>query len=204
MPELQNEPLTFEKVWAALMENREQQKETDRIVKEVAERQKKTDLQIEEAALQIEKTAREIGNLGNSFGELAEHLVAPGIVDKFNDLGFDFDDISPSGRAFKDPKTRQFLAEVDIVLENSEMFIAIEVKSKLNIKDVNKHLAHMEVLRRIADSKKDNRKYLGAVAGAVMTNETRSYAYKSGFFVIEQSGETMKIDIPEGFTPREW
>ena len=190
MPELQNEPLTFEKVWAAL-------KETDRIVKEVAERQKETDLL-------IKKTSREIGSLGNSFGELAEHLVAPGIVDKFNDLGFDFDDISPSGRAFKDPKTRQFLAEVDIVLENSEMFIAIEVKSKLNKKDVNEHLARMEVLRRIADSKKDNRKYLGAVAGAVMTNETRSHAYKSGFFVIEQSGETMKIDIPEGFTPREW
>ena len=178
MPELQNEPLTFEKVWAALMENREQQKETDRIVKEVAESHKET-------ALLLKETAREIGNLGNSFGELAEHLVAPGIVDKFNDLGFAFDDISPSGRAFKDPKTRQFLAEVDIVLENSEMFIAIEVKSKLNIKDVNEHLARMEVLRRIADSKKDNRKYLGAVAGAVMTNETRSYAYKSGFFVIE-------------------
>lgn len=27
---------------------------------------------------------------------------------------------------------------------------------------------------------------------------------EAGLFVIEQSGDTMKIDVPEGFQPREW
>ena len=62
----------------------------------------------------------------------------------------------------------------------------------------------MEVLRRIADSRNDKRKYRGAIAGAILTDQTREYARKAGFYVIEQSGDTMKLDIPEGFVPREW
>ena len=197
MQELQNEPLTFEKVWAALMENREQMKETDRQMKE-------TDRKIQETDRIVKEVSKQIGKLGNRFGELAEHLVVPGIMDKFNNLGFNFSEITPNGRKFKDPETEKFLVEVDIILENSGIFIAVEVKSKLHTQDVDDHIARMEVLRRIADSKNDKRKYHGAIAGAIMTNETRDYAHKSGFYVIEQSGDTMKLEIPEGFVPREW
>jgi len=31
-----------------------------------------------------------------------------------------------------------------------------------------------------------------------------TFITKSGLYVIEQSGDTMKIDVPEGFVPREW
>jgi len=174
--ELNTEPMTYEKLMEMFKKNREQMKETDRL----------------------------IGNLGNRFGELAEHLVAPGIVDKFNAIGFDFAEISPNGREFKDPKTKQHLAEVDIILENSDIFIAIEVKSKLLKLDVDKHINRMEVLRRIADSKNDKRKYQGAIAAAITTTETKNYAHESGFYVLEQSGDTMKLDLPEGFVPRNW
>jgi len=167
--------LTFEKVWAALMENREQMKETD----------------------------KKIGELGNRFGELAEHLVRPGIVDKFNAIGFNFSEVSQE-REFKDPKTKKHLAEVDIYLENGDIVIAVEVKAKLKKQDIDNHIERMKVLRRIAESKGDNRKYRGAVAGAIMTSETLNYAHDSGFYVIEQSGDTMKLDLPEGFVPRDW
>ncbi|MCL2480696.1 MAG: hypothetical protein FWF38_03185 [Spirochaetaceae bacterium] len=190
MQELQSEPLTFEKVWAALMENREQMKETDQ--------------KIQETDRIVKEVSKQIGKLGNSFGELAEHLVAPGIVEKFNDLGFGFYGISPKGRLFADPITKKYLTEVDIILENSEIFMAIEVKSKLRMQDVTDHITRMELLRRIADAMNDKRKYQGAIATAIVTNETRDYAHKSGFYVIEQSGDTMKLEIPEGFVPRAW
>jgi len=190
MAELQNEPLTFEKVMAMFKETDKKFIETDKKFKETREQMKETD--------------RRIGELSNRFGELAEHLVAPGIVDKFNAIGFDFDTITPSGREYKDIKTRQHLAEVDIVLENNDILIAIEVKSKPNNRDVEKHIERMNILRRIADSKNDHRKYLGAIAAAIATTEMRNYAHESGFYVIEQSGDTMKLDIPEGFVPKEW
>jgi hypothetical protein len=196
MSDIHSEPLTFEKVWAALMENREQMKETARSIKEVSERQKETDRQMKE-------TDRKIGRLGNRFGELAEHLVAPGSMEKFNAIGFHFTRTSRN-HELKDPKTGRSLAEVDIILENGDIVIAVEVKSKPDKQDVDDHIKRMGVLRRVADSKEDRRKYRGAIAGAIVSEETRGYAQTAGFYVLEQSGDTMKLEIPEGFVPRDW
>ncbi|MCL1817802.1 MAG: hypothetical protein FWG35_02645 [Spirochaetaceae bacterium] len=182
MSELPTEGLTFEKVWASIQE-------TDQIVKENAR--------------QMKETYRKLGELGNRFGELAEHLVVPGIMDKFNALGFHFSDVSHDIE-INDPQTRQPLAEIDIMLENGDIVVAVEVKSKLKNQDVDKHLTLMEVLRRRADRRGDKRKYRGAMATAILTHEARSYAHKAGLYVLEQSGDTMKLDIPEGFVAREW
>ena len=56
----------FETVWAALQD--------------VAERQKETDRRLEE----------KLGKLGDRFGEMIEHMVMPGLVGKFRELGFMF------------------------------------------------------------------------------------------------------------------
>ena len=37
-----------------------------------------------------------------------------------------------------------------------------------------------------------------------MNKEIRSYIHKTGFYAIEQTGDTVKINIPKDFTPREW
>ena len=62
----------------------------------------------------------------------------------------------------------------------------------------------MEVLRSRADQREDKRKFRGAIAGAIMSKEVRNYIQKCGFYSIEQTGNTVKISIPEGFVPREW
>jgi len=189
MSDSYNEPLTFDKVWAALMENREYQKETDRQMKETREQMKETDRMIDE--------------LGGKFGELYEHLVRPCIMDEFNKIGFEFTRDSKNNK-FIYPETRKVAAEIDIILENGEIVIAVEVKSKLQEKDVIKHIAHMDFLRKYADARGDKRKYHGAIASAITTKEARNYALDAGFYVLEQSGDTIKLDLPEGFVPRTW
>jgi hypothetical protein len=62
----------------------------------------------------------------------------------------------------------------------------------------------MEKLRRYADEHGDRRKLIGAVAGAIATGEVKAFAVKEGFFVLEQSGDTIRVSVPEGFKPREW
>ena len=185
--------VTYEKVLEMFKENAQQMKENDRKAKEDMEQLRK----------QMKETDRIIGELGNRFGELAEHLVRPGIVEKFNNLGFNFDKDAENIR-IKDPKTRKTLAEIDIFLENGEIVIAVEVKAKLSEQHVKDHIARMDFLRRYADSKGDKRKYRGAIASAITNEEPRNYALKAGFYVLEQSGDTIKLDIPEGFEPREW
>ena len=177
----QSSGATYEKVWEIIQELAISQKETDRRMKE---------------------TDKRIGDLGNRFGEMVEHLVAPSINEKFNELGFSFETVSQNIQITDSSK--KFLAEIDLLLENGDIAIAVEVKSKPSEKDVDQHINRMEVLRKRADKRNDNRKFQGAIAGAVMNKEVLNYAHKAGFYVIEQTGETVKITIPEGFVPKEW
>jgi hypothetical protein len=167
--------LTYEKVWAMFQETDRKFRETERIV----------------------------SKLGNRFGELVEHLVAPNIRKKFNELGFCFTK-SAMDVEISDPHNPKTDTEVDILLENGDIVVAVEVKSKPNNKDVNDHVKRMEILRRHADDKQDKRRYQGAIAGAIIIKTVRDHILKKGFYVIEQTGDTIQINIPQGFEAREW
>jgi hypothetical protein len=82
--------------------------------------------------------------------------------------------------------------------------MAVEIKGKLLQKDVNDHLKRMKILHDYGNEHGDTRKLLGAVAGAVVRKDARDYAIKNGFYVIEQSGDTVKIEMPKGFKPKTW
>ena len=198
------EPLTFEKVWAMFQE-------TDRKFQEDREQMQKSktefDRQMQESRVEFDRKMKEtdkiIGRLGNRFGELVEHLVLPNIEEKFNQLGFTFTRTQPNVRV-RNLENPDESFEIDVFLENGDIAIAVEVKSKPNDDDVKEHIDRMTKLRRYADKRQDNRKFQGAVAGAVMSDSTRKYILKNGFYLIEQTGDTVKIHIPEGFKAREW
>jgi hypothetical protein len=175
--------------------------ETDRKMREVAQQIRETN---KETARHIKETNLQIGRLGNRFGELAEHLVAPSIIQKFNELGFHFDDISGLRRVIEDESTRQKVAEFDILLENGESIVGVEVKAKPSEGDVEDHVQRLQILRLNKDKKGDKRKIYGALAGAIMTDAVRTATLKVGLYVITQTGDTVKIDVPEGFTPQIW
>jgi hypothetical protein len=90
------------------------------------------------------------------------------------------------------------------MLENGEFALAIEVKTQLNVGHVDEHIERMEKLRQYADDRGDNRKFLGAVAGAVVAENVKEYALKKGFYVIRQSGDTVTIENPKDFKPKTW
>jgi hypothetical protein len=194
--------LTFEDVWAAMMETEKKFQETDRQLKETDRQLKEMALQFKETDRKIQKTDKQIGELGNRFGELAEHLVTPNIAEKFRALHYTFTKAGPDVAFFNRDGT--FLAEVDVWLENGEFAMAVEVKSKLRTEHVDDHVRRMEILRLYLDEREDSRKLLGAVAGAIVPPDLRNYVLKKGFYLIEQSGDTVKIRAPRGFKPRIW
>ncbi|MDR1931710.1 MAG: hypothetical protein LBQ57_02695 [Spirochaetales bacterium] len=208
--------LTFKDVWTMFQETdrlfKELREETNRRMQETDRQMKETDRRIQETDRQLQETDRQLraskkeldkklGDLGNRFGELAEHMVAPSIKEKFNALGFHFGAVA---RNWEIQESDTIFAEIDILLANDDFSIAVEVKSKPSEKDIDAHLRRIEILRRYADKHHDTRKIRGAVAGAIMSGSVRRYALEAGFYVIVQTGDTVKIDIPQGFTPREW
>jgi hypothetical protein len=130
-------------------------------------------------------------------------MVVPSIREKFNALGCTFGKTSQNVE-IDDDQDRCLGVEIDILLENGDIAVAVEVKVRPNYRDIDRHLERMEVLRRWADRHDDRRKFRGAVAGAIMSKEISDYALKAGFYVIVQTGDTVAINIPEGFSPRDW
>jgi hypothetical protein len=170
-----DEGLTFEKVWEALMETREQIKATD----------------------------RQISKLGHRFGEMIEYMVVPNLVKKFNELGLPFTK-AHRDTEIRD-KEHGIFAEVDAFLENGDSVMIVETKTKPNVNDVDDHVKRMEKLRAYADLHNDRRKYLGAVAGMVFAESVKIYALKHGFYAVEPSGDTFTIIEPKGeYRRREW
>jgi hypothetical protein len=177
--------------------------ETDRRFQETDRQFKETDKQFQETDRFIKELGKKTGALDHRFGELAEHLVAPGIAEKFNALGYRFDSISPGGKKITDEKGKT-LAEVDLLLENGDYIVAVEVKARPRQDDIPDHLERLTVLRRHYDKHHDARKIRGAIAGAIFSAAVKTAARKAGLYVIEQSGDTMKIEVPEGFRPKDW
>ncbi|MDR2049381.1 MAG: UTP--glucose-1-phosphate uridylyltransferase, partial [Treponema sp.] len=206
--------LSFNDVWAALMELRESQKETDRLFREskretdrlfresqektdrlFQESQKETAEQMKETAEQMKETDRKISRLGSRLGDLIEHLTASNILDEFKKQGYEFTRISRNNK-IKDEKNR-ILAEIDILLENGDFAMVVEVKSLLTTSDVKDHIKRMETLRRYADLHGDGRKYVSSVSGALIEEAARDFALRSGIYVIEHPGERIRIKAPE-------
>jgi len=202
--------LTMEKMWEyfhANVERSEREREEDRKLREEEHRLRKEELAelreiVAENTRRAEKIDEGMGKLGIRFGEVVEHLVAPGIRDSFEGHGFLFD--MKSARRRKIKEGGKVVAEVDLLLENDEEMMIVEVKARVSSDDVREHAARMERLRGYFDRRGDGRRLMGAIAGAVFWAGDRIAARKAGFFTITQSGDTMEIDVPEGFEPRAW
>jgi hypothetical protein len=94
---------------------------------------------------------------------------------------------------------------VDVLLENGETVIAVEVKFKPAIKHIEHHIKQLKILKEYWVSiRKEHKKFMGAIAGATYDSTVKEAVQNAGLFVIEQSGDVMKIDMPEGWVPVEW
>jgi hypothetical protein len=191
--------LDFAKVWAALMETRQQ----------MAESWAKTDAQFAETKAQVAETTRavkelsnNIGGVNNTLGKLTEAMVSCNVWRKFEPLGYAFTTASQNRQFYENGKR---LAEADYFLENGIFVMPIEVKTTLEIEDVNKHLRRIERIRRYMDSRGDNRKIVAAMAAAVAPPEALEYAQEKGLYVLVQNGDSVDVaDSGADFKAQEW
>jgi len=181
-----------------------------RLQEETAARQAKTDEQMaktDERLAETEKLvadlSKSIGGLQNTLGSLTEEAVAGQICENFQALGYK---ITKAGRnmLIKGADGRKLL-EMDIFLENGDVAIPVEVKTKLTKEDVDDHLERIQLLRRCMDERGDARKLVGAVAGGLVAEGVRNYAQKKGLYVLVQSGESISLaESAPWFEPRVW
>jgi hypothetical protein len=174
--------ITPEEIWTGF----------DRIEKILAETVK-AHKETEKAHKETEKTLNDaIGGLSNKLGSLVEHIMTPDLPRKFKEFGFTFDRIT----TVKWAVDGSLYAQIDGLLENGIQAMVVEVKTTMYRKDVDEHVERMDKVRKYADDHNDKREFLGAMASPIIDKDTKAYALSKGFFVIEPSGEDVKITKP--------
>jgi hypothetical protein len=162
---------------------------------------RKFDRQMQELAALVKKTHKDVGALTSRIGEIIENMVGGGnIVKQFQALKIPINAHSRN-KTFGMEGTDEE-GEIDVFLENGDLVILIEVKTRLTDSDVRKHIKTMKKYRLFG---KDARRILGAVAGGVVSKEVKDFAHKQGMYVLVQSGEAVEIvPPPVGFKAKEW
>jgi len=162
--------------WKAIRETQQAHKETEKAIKE---------------------TQKNLGGLNNTLGSMVEHILTPNLPQKFRKLGYSFNRIATYKFA------EGVYAQIDGMLENGTQAVAVEVKTTLRQGDIDDHIDRMEKIRKYADEHGDKRQFMGAMAATITDAPTKNYALKKGLFVIEPSGEDVKVTKPET-EPRVW
>ncbi|MDR0639483.1 MAG: hypothetical protein LBG27_11390 [Spirochaetaceae bacterium] len=96
--------------------------------------------------------------------------------------------------------------DIDILLVDTDMCMAVEVKRELNkMEDVDRYVKRMGLIRQYPPELVNGKQLLGAMAGVVVDPEVKDYAHKSGFYVLELSDEAVElVPQPEDFVPGKW
>jgi hypothetical protein len=240
--------LTFDDVWAGLMESREQLEKTARIVEENAaslektariveenaaslketerllkeeslktdkqlketdnqlretdQQLKATDKQLQTLGVKVDRVTANVGGLNNDIGDFAEGLLTSDLLKKFEEYNLNFD-VTLRNVEINEHGTKRLIAEVDWLLLNTTIALIGEAKARLTRGDVDRHITRMKKLGSTQNGLLGGKKLYGAVAGVKMSQKTSDYAKKRGLFVLEPSGDSVKIEAPEG-KPAVW
>jgi hypothetical protein len=185
---------TLDDVWATIAEIAKAHKETEKGLQELKESHKETEKVLKE-------TSRIVGDLGNRFGDIAERMLVPDLIDKFEQFGFNFGELSHNVKWRE--KEHNFSIELDALLENGTQAMVVEVKAKLDKDDIDGQIGRMEKVRCYADVHGDGRQFFCAMAALTAPDRVVEYALSKGFYVIMPSGEDVKITKPTS-EPRIW
>jgi len=136
--------------------------------------------QIEETNRQMKDYNKWFREFSNRFGDVAEYMIAPNLMEKFKDFGFEFNQSSSNYRV--EDEVNDIFFGIDVFLQNDDTAMLVEVRTKLYTEDVKDHIKLLKEMRTFADLRGNKRAFLGAVAGVVMTPPSQKVRAGSGFF----------------------
>jgi hypothetical protein len=200
----QGKSLDFEKVWAIFADIGQRQAKTDEQIKEIGRRQAKTDEQLTRLEKTVARVSENVGGLNGSMGDLVETLFAPHLGEKFDVYGYNLKRIFHRINIYDE--TNRQRGEIDILLSDTTVCMVTEVKRWLdNTEKVDEHIKRMQLIRHYPPAETKGKRLLGAIVGAVVSPVVQEYAEEKGFFVLELTGEDVRLlEGPKEFTPKEW
>jgi len=141
--------------------------------------------------------------LNGSIREIVEMIIIPGVKEKMNLLEHNFNIASPR-KEFSD-FDGSTLMEVDLLLENCNEVMAVEVKTQVSRRWVDRHLKRLELLREKEKiTGMSGKTIYAAVAGINFDDDARALAVENGMYLIEIEEESERIKIIPPKTAKKW
>ena len=174
----QQDNLSWAEIKEMIKETSIQMQETDRIVKETSrgiaelkESRAKTDEKIRELAEQFTSTT----------GHITEGIMHPAAIRVFQEAGYD---INRYYRNLKRKnKQKQTEMEVDLLMLDDTLVIAVEIKTDCRKKDIDHFLRQMPKFKKLFPEYRD-KEVLAAVAAINYDSDAAQYAHEQGLLVI--------------------
>jgi len=189
---LEQERLEREKKEKEMEEKREQERlEREKKLEQERLARIEADKRFDE---RMERFNRHLGYFGQSLGDVVELILVPCIRDKMNAFGHNFTRMGPN--KIYDRKNKKTLTEIDLLLDNCDEAMAIEIKTDLSVKWVNRHLERLELLRKNEDiTGLKGRVLYGAVAGITIDEEAKELALEKGMYVLQMKEDEEKLEV---------
>lgn len=142
---------------------------------------------------------RAVNSLSSRWGRFVENIVAPAALRLFQEQGMAVQEVYQRVRSARGNRN----LEIDILVVDDDIAVAIEVKSRLTQDSIRQVLSSLEQFKLAFPHYADYRLY-GAVAAIEIDKDVDTYACNQGLFLIQQSGDSVAISKTPDFTPRIW
>jgi hypothetical protein len=144
----------------------------------------------------LDTLCNHVGGLDNTLGKFSELLVLPGVLRAFCAKGYTPVEVTQNKKFRLESRT---VAEVDILLKDEHgRYIAIEVKSRVNVDQINEYPVKLDVIRTVIKSKDKQFKQLdGAYLSLVPSDEIQQAILAAGFHALMTKGLDVELHIPE-------
>lgn len=174
------------------------------IEEKAAKARKEADEARKETERQFKKTDKRIAELNELFtgqwGKLMEALVDGDLVALLQGQGIDVKGTRNSLKGDFEGERCEF----DIVAVNGEEVVVVEVKTTLQVRDVNRFVSRsLKYFTKICQEYEGQTIY-GAVAFLKGHESVVSHAVKQGLFVIRATGSSASIVNSKGFMPKKF
>ncbi|MGF1522574.1 MAG: hypothetical protein ACFBSF_09690 [Leptolyngbyaceae cyanobacterium] len=200
-------PVTIEDIYKLFQRS---QAEADRRFAEADRRAAESKAEFDRRAAEVDKRLAKseaiaaqanqaVSNLTSRWGQFVENLVAPAVVRLFQERGIEVHAIFQRVKASRGGES----LEIDILAVNDEVAVAVEVKSRLTQKNVQRCLQNLDRFKTMLPQYRDYRLH-GAVAAIEIDGGVDTYAENQGLFVIRQAGDSVQISNQVQFAPRTW
>ncbi|MEO0352524.1 MAG: DUF3782 domain-containing protein [Cyanobacteria bacterium P01_A01_bin.15] len=217
-----SDPITLDDIYALFQRSQEEADrrfaKADRLTAEskaefdrqMAESRAKFDQQMAESKTEYDKRIAKseaiaaqanqaVNSLSSRWGRFVENIVAPAALRLFQEQGMAVQEVYQRVRSARGNRN----LEIDILVVDDDVAVAIEVKSRLTQDSIRQVLRSLEQFKQAFPHYASYRLY-GAVAAIEIDKDVDTYAYNQGLFLIQQSGDSVSISNTSDFKPRTW